>query len=73
MENLYYILVIALHIFTLYDALRYLRSRTRNGGLRVLLAFIPPVVGPIIYWLTKNGSIFRQREKVFMKGKRRFS
>ncbi|MDD3567131.1 MAG: hypothetical protein PHT92_01905 [Bacteroidales bacterium] len=49
MENLYYILVIALHIFTLYDALRYLRSRTRNGGLRVLLAFIPPVVGPIIY------------------------
>ncbi|NHB67410.1 hypothetical protein [Perlabentimonas gracilis] len=71
MENLSYILVIALHIFTIYDALRYLRNR--NGGLRVLLAFIPPILGPIIYWLTKNGSIFNQRERVFMKRKRRFS
>lgn len=71
MENLSYLLVIALHIFTIYDALRYLRNR--NGGLRVLLAFIPPILGPIIYWLTKNGSIFNQRERVFMKRKRRFS
>jgi len=71
MENLSYLLVIALHIFTIYDALRYLRNR--NGGLRVLLAFIPPILGPIIYWLTKNGSVFNQRERVFMKRKRRFS
>jgi hypothetical protein len=70
MENLYYILVIALHIFTIYDALKYLRKR--NGGLRVLLAFIPPVLGPIIYWLTKNGSVFKHRERTFMKGKTRY-
>ena len=71
MNTIFYILVVALHLFTIIDALRYLNER--NGGLRVLLAFIPPVLGPIIYWLTKNSSLYKQRERAFMKGKRRYS
>ncbi|PXY02862.1 hypothetical protein DF185_01855 [Marinifilum breve] len=66
MNIIYTILIGILHIFALIDALK--NAKERNGAFRILLAFFPPLLGPIIYFLTKKKS-----KREFMKGKRRYS
>lgn len=68
MGIIFYILILGLHIFTLIDALRHIRER--NGGLRMILALMPPIIGPIIYYSTKRSN---NTKRTFMKGKKRFS
>ncbi|RKE04727.1 hypothetical protein [Marinifilum flexuosum] len=66
MNIIYIILIGILHIFALIDAIK--NASERNGAFRLLLAFFPPLLGPIIYYLTKKKS-----KREFMKGKRRYS
>ncbi|WP_321281427.1 hypothetical protein [Marinifilum fragile] len=66
MSVIYTILIGILHIFALIDAIKNVSER--NGAFRLLLAFFPPLLGPVIYYLTKKKS-----KREFMKGKRRYS
>ncbi|MDI3525923.1 MAG: hypothetical protein PWR03_106 [Tenuifilum sp.] len=64
-----YVLVIGLHLFTFIDVLRNLK--TEKAPIIVVLAFFPPILGPVIYFLLKSRK--SQRHKTFMENKRRFS
>jgi len=71
MEIFITILIIALHIFVIIDAVT--KVRQRHGVYRLILAFIPPVFGPIIYLLTQTRGTKLERKRLYMKNKRRFS
>jgi len=71
MEIFITILIIALHVFVIIDALA--KVQQRHGVFRLILAFIPPVFGPIIYLLTQRRGTKLERKRSFMKDKRRFS
>ena len=71
MEIFITILVIALHLYVIIDAC--VNVRQRNGVFRLILAFVPPVIGPIIYILTQTREVKSNRKRSYMKGKRRFS
>jgi hypothetical protein len=71
MNNLFVLLVIILHIYTIYHAIKNIG--TRNGGFRVVWAFFPPLIGPIIYFATMPKVNLASGNRVFMGGKRRFS
>jgi len=47
MEIFITILIIALHLFVIIDA--FIKVNQRHGVFRLILAFVPPVIGPIIY------------------------
>ncbi len=71
MNIFWYIFIIAFHICVIIDAVRNIDPR--YGAFRLILAFIPPLFGPMFYLIsrTKSNSLSDKRE--FMKGKRRFS
>ncbi|MRT92570.1 hypothetical protein [Ancylomarina sp. 16SWW S1-10-2] len=71
MEIFITILILALHLFVIIDA--FSKVSQRNGVFRLILAFVPPVIGPIIYLLTQTKGSKPERNRSFMKGKRRFS
>jgi len=71
MEIFITILIIALHVFVIIDALT--KVKQRQGVFRLILAFIPPVFGPIIYLLTQRRGTKLERKISYMKNKRRFS
>jgi len=71
MEIFITILVIALHLYVIIDACA--KVRQRNGVFRLILAFVPPVIGPIIYILTQTMEVKYVRKRSYLKGKRRFS
>ncbi len=48
MEIFTTILIIALHVFVIIDAVS--KVKQRQGVFRLILAFIPPVIGPIIFY-----------------------
>lgn len=62
------IFTLALHLFAIIDAMSHLNKR--NGGFRMVLAFLPPIAGPIIYFLTKGSKVAKRG---FMQNKRRYS
>ncbi len=65
------ILIIALHVFVIIDAI--IKVSQRHGVFRLILAFIPPVFGPIIYLLTQTRGTKLERKRLYMQNKRRFS
>lgn len=71
MEIFITILIIALHVFVIIDAVT--KVKQRQGVFRLILAFIPPVIGPIIYLLTQTRGTKLERKILYMKNKRRFS
>jgi len=71
MEIFITILIIALHVFVIIDAIT--KVSQRHGVFRLILAFIPPVFGPIIYLLTQTRGTKLERKISYMKNKRRFS
>ena len=64
------LIIIGIHVFTLIDALKNIRMT--HGAFRVTLAFFPPVIGPIIYFLTKSSRSQTQTSRKFMKRKYRY-
>ena len=71
MEIFITILIIALHFFVIINAVT--KVKQRQGVFRLILAFIPPVIGPIIYLLTQTRGTKLERKILYMKNKRRFS
>ncbi len=71
MDILWNILIIVLHVYVIIDAIG--NRNKRQGTFRLILAFIPPVIGPIIYLMTKPRGNRLNRRDSFMQGKRRFS
>ncbi len=71
MEIFITILIIALHLFVIIDA--FIKVNQRHGVFRLILAFVPPVIGPIIYLLTQRRGTELERKRLYMKDKRRFS
>ncbi len=65
------LLIILIHILALIDASRHLKKR--QGWLRMILAIFPPLVGPMIYFLTRNSYEKNVSRKKFMEGKRRYT
>lgn len=70
MDALVLLIIIGIHIFTLIDALKNIRMT--HGAFRVTLAFFPPVIGPIIYFLTKSSAKQIELNRRFMKRKKRY-
>ncbi|WP_096433278.1 hypothetical protein [Labilibaculum antarcticum] len=68
MNYLITLFILTLHLFAIVDALSHLKER--NGGFRMILAFLPPVIGPIIYFLSKGS---KASKRGFMQNKRRYS
>ncbi|PKQ64219.1 hypothetical protein BZG02_05195 [Labilibaculum filiforme] len=68
MNNLFTIFTFALHLFAIIDALSHIKER--NGGFRMVLAVLPPLIGPIIYFLTKRSKTVKRG---FMQNKKRYS
>lgn len=66
-----YLPVLALHLYVIIDAISNIKER--QGVFRLILAFIPPVIGPVIYLLTQAKANRLERRRSYMKGKRRFS
>lgn len=64
-----YLSTLALHLYVIIDAFSNIKER--HGVFRVILAFIPPVIGPIIYLLTQPKTDRLHRRRSYMK--RRFS
>ena len=72
MMNMFiYLPLLILHIYVIVDAVSNVKER--HGVFRLILAFIPPVIGPIIYLLTKPKPDSLHRRRFYMHGKRRFS
>ncbi len=70
MDALVLLIIIGIHVFTLIDALKNIRMT--HGAFRVTLAFFPPVIGPIIYFLTKSSTKQIESNRRFMKRKKRY-
>jgi hypothetical protein len=68
MNYLITLFTLALHLFAIIDAINHINER--NGGFRMVLAFLPPVIGPIIYFLSKRS---KAAKRGFMQNKRRYS
>ncbi|MCZ4696390.1 hypothetical protein [Ancylomarina euxinus] len=66
-----YLSVSALHLYVIIDAFSNIKER--QGVFRLILAFIPPVIGPTIYLLTKPKPDRLHRRRSYMQGKRRFT
>ena len=64
------ILIIVLHVFVIIDA--FIKVNQRHGVFRLILAFIPPVFGPIIYLLTQTRGPKLERKGFYMKEKKDF-
>lgn len=60
-----------MHVYVIIDA--FIKVNQRHGVFRLILAFIPPVFGPIIYLLTQRRGTELERKRLYMKDKRRFS
>ncbi|MGZ2369956.1 hypothetical protein ACXR6G_09240 [Ancylomarina sp. YFZ004] len=71
MNMFVYLPVLALHLYVIIDAFSHMKER--QGVFRLILAFIPPVIGPIIYLLTKPKPDRLRRRRSYMQGKRRFT
>jgi len=65
------LLIILIHTLAIIDASRHLKKR--QGWLRMTLAIFPPLLGPMIYFLTRNSYERNASRKKFMDGKRRFT
>jgi len=63
--------VLALHLYVIIDAISNIKER--QGAFRLILAFIPPIIGPVIYLLTKPKPDRLHRRRSYMQGKRRFT
>jgi len=68
-ETAAYILIIGLHLFTFVDVLKNLKKQ--RTPIIVVLAFFPPILGPVIYFLIKSWK--PRQPRAFMGKKRRFS
>ncbi|MBN2596327.1 hypothetical protein [Labilibaculum sp.] len=68
MNYLITLFTLALHLFAIIDAINHINER--NGGFRMVLAFLPPVAGPIIYFLTQR---HKTAKHSFMQNKKRYS
>jgi len=66
-----YLSVLALHLYVIIDA--FSNMKERQGVFRLILAFIPPIIGPLVYLLTKKKTDSLNRRRSYMQGKRRFS
>lgn len=71
MDIVWYILILGFHVYVIADAIKNINCR--HGAFRLILAFIPPTIGPIIYLLTRTRNNGSHKNKEFMQGKRRFS
>lgn len=71
MEYFGTLLILLVHILAIFDAWRYLKKP--QGWIRMLLAVFPPLIGPMIYFLTRNSYKKSVSRKKFMEGKRRYS
>jgi len=66
-----YLSVLALHLYVIIDAFSNIKER--QGVFRLILAFIPPIIGPLVYLLTQKKIDSLNRRRSYMQGKRRFS
>jgi len=66
-----YLSVLALHLYVIIDA--FSNMKERQGVFRLILAFIPPIIGPLVYLLTQKKTDSLNRRRSYMQGKRRFS
>ncbi|NOU60767.1 hypothetical protein [Marinifilum caeruleilacunae] len=66
MEILYTIPLILLHLLTFMDAIK--NRNGKNGIFRLFLALFPPIIGPVIYYLSK-----RNRTREFLKNEKRYA
>jgi len=71
MNMFIYLFVLALHLYVIIDAFSNIKER--QGVFRLILEFIPPVIGPVIYLLTKPKPDRLERRRSYMQGKRRFT
>lgn len=61
MNPIIFILTIAIHAYTLYDAI--ISFNKRNGAFRIVLALFPPIIGPLIYFITKPYAVRNRKQK----------
>lgn len=60
------LIIVALHLYTIFDA--YKAQNSEDRGFRIALAFFP-VVGPVIYLLTKKTSDQPKKKRKFMENR----
>lgn len=66
-----YLSTLALHLYVIIDAFSNIKER--HGVFRLILAFIPPLIGPVIYLLTHSKTDGLHCRRSYMQGKRKFS